>query len=145
MSIVPVTLVFPRERMVFLKEESTKLYSTFTFFMSRTIIELPFTIIIPMLTSLITYWMIGLESNAAVFFTFYLTLFLVVLAGSSLGLLIGSMFENTRIVTVVTPVVILPFILFSGLFKNRNELPVWLGWIEYLSPIKYSFTSMTRN
>ena len=92
MSIIPVTLVFPRERMVFLKEESTKLYSTFTFFISRTIIELPFTFIVPMLTSLILYWMVGLENSAGNFFTFYFALFLIVLAGSSLGLLIGSMF-----------------------------------------------------
>ena len=81
--------------------------------------ELPFTFIVPMLTSVILYWMVGLETDAGRFFTFYFDLFLVVLAGSSLGLLIGSMFENTKTVTVVTPIIILPFMLFSGFFKNR--------------------------
>lgn len=37
-ALSPVTLVFPRERQVFLKEEGTKLYSTFTFYMSRNVI-----------------------------------------------------------------------------------------------------------
>jgi ABC-type multidrug transport system permease subunit len=43
------------------------------------------------------------------------------------------------------PLIILPLMLFGGFYKNRKDLPVWIGWIEYLSPIKYSFTSLATN
>jgi len=40
------------------------LYGTGMFYLSRTIVELPFLILIPMLMTLILYWMIGLSSTA---------------------------------------------------------------------------------
>jgi ABC-type multidrug transport system permease subunit len=43
------------------------------------------------------------------------------------------------------PLIVLPLMLFSGFYKNRKDLPVWIGWIEYLSPIKYSFVSLATN
>ncbi len=60
-------------------------------------------------------------------------------AGNSLGLLIGSLVSDAKSISAALPMVILPFILFSGFFKNRDDLPVWIGWIEYLSPLKYGF------
>lgn len=144
-ALSPITLVFPRDRQVFLKEESAKLYSTVTFFLSRILIELPFLLLIPMIFALILYWMVGLENSAEIFFTFYLAMFLASLAGSSFGLLLGSTASDPKVVAALTPVFIIPFVLFSGYFKNRQDLPVWLGWIEYISPLKYLFIVFIRN
>lgn len=36
-------------------------------------------------------------------------------------------------------------ILFSGLFKNQQDFPKWIGWIEYLSPYKYAFEALCWN
>lgn len=35
--------------------------------------------------------------------------------------------------------------LFSGFFLNSNTLPVYLAWIQYISPIKYGFTALIEN
>lgn len=91
------------------------------------------------------YWMIGLGNTAEQFFIFYLIFFLVSLAGNSLGLLLGAAISNVKVVSVMVPIVILPFALFSGFYKNREDLPVWIGWIEYISPMKYSFIAFVRN
>ncbi len=72
-----------------------------------------------MIMALIVYWMIGLASTVEQFFTFYLITFLVSFAGNSLGLLLGSMLTDAKSVSAATPLVLLPFILFSGFFKNR--------------------------
>lgn len=106
---------------------------------------MPFLILIPLLMAVILYWMTGLGNTAEQFFIFYFIFFLVSFAGNSLGLLIGCMVSDVKLVTVLMPIVILPFILFSGFYKNRNDLPVWLFWIEYISPLKYSFISFCRN
>lgn len=89
--------------------------------------------------------MIGLGNTAEQFFIFYLIFFLVSLAGNSLGLLLGAAISNVKVVSVMVPIVILPFALFSGFYKNREDLPVWIGWIEYISPMKYSFIAFVRN
>jgi ATP-binding cassette subfamily G (WHITE) protein 2 len=73
--------------------------------------------------------MVGLYNTAGQFFIFYFIFFLISFAGNSLGLLLGSAVSDAKLITVLTPVMILPFVLFSGFFKNRNDLPVWLFWI----------------
>lgn len=140
LALAPVQLVFPSERGVFLKEEGAKLYTVTSYFLSRNIIEVPYSIVFPLLQALIMYWFVGLSSTAAQFFTFYLICYLISFAGMSLGLLLGSVVTDEKSVAAVTPMVLLPFFLFSGLFKNAGNLPNWIGWIQYVSPIKYAFS-----
>jgi ATP-binding cassette subfamily G (WHITE) protein 2 len=75
------------------------------------------------------YFLIGLSNTAGQFFLHAFTFFLISFCGASLGLLLGSIILDAKSVSAVVPVVILPFILFSGFFKNRATLPDWLGWI----------------
>lgn len=37
-ALSPVAIVFPKERVVFLKEEGSRLYNTLTFFVSRNVV-----------------------------------------------------------------------------------------------------------
>ena len=144
-ALAPITMVFPAERDVFLKESGSKLYSTFSYFLSRNVVELPAAVIFPLVQTLIMYWFVGLSSTVQQFWIYYLVTYLITLNGSSLGLMIGSIILDQKSVGAVTPCVLLPVILFSGFFKNTANLPVWLGWIQYISPIKYGFSAWIQN
>lgn len=113
--------------------------------MSRNVIEIPYSIIFPLMQALIMYWFVGLSSTVGQFFTFYLICYLVSFAGMSLGLLLGSMITDTKSVSIVTPVFMLPLIVFSGYFKNAGNFPQWISWIQYISPIKYTFSAFLQN
>lgn len=113
--------------------------------MSRNVIEIPYSIIFPLLQALIMYWFVGLASTAAQFFTFYIICYFISFAGMSLGLMLGSMVTDAKSVSAVTPILMLPLVLFSGLFKNSGNLPDWIGWIQYLSPIKYTYSAFLQN
>ena len=128
-ALAPLSLVFPTERSVFLKEESSKMYSTCTYFLSRNIVELPASVVFPLLQTLIMYWFVGLSSTATQFFIHYLVAYFMTINGISLGLMLGSMILDEKSVSVVTPIVLLPFFLFSGFFKNSGNIAVWLSWI----------------
>lgn len=39
----------------------------------------------------------------------------------------------------------MPLILFSGYLKNRFDLPDWIFWMEYLSPLKYFFIGLLKD
>ena len=39
----------------------------------------------------------------------------------------------------------MPLILFSGFFSNAGSYPDWIGWIQWISPIKYSLEAMVHN
>jgi ABC-type multidrug transport system permease subunit len=89
--------------------------------------------------------MIGLSSTPEQFFLFFFTNFICSLAGNSFGLLIGSSFSDPKVASGLMPLMILPMMLFSGFYKNFGDLPVWIGWIQYISPIKYSFIALANN
>lgn len=145
LALTPVTLVFPTERDVFLKEEGAKMYSTFSYFLSRNVIEIPYSIVFPLIQTLIAYWFVGLSNTASQFFYYYLITYLLTINGVSLGLMMGSVITDAKSVASVTPAIMIPFFLFSGYFKNRDNLPKWIGWIEYISPLKYGFSGFVQN
>ena len=45
----------------------------------------------------------------------------------------------------VLPLILLPLLLFSGLFASSEALPSYLSWIQYISPIKYAYNGMVQN
>jgi len=87
----------------------------------------------PFILNTILYFFIGLSQTAEQYFFFYFITFLVNLCGSSLGLLIGSMMQDVKSVSAVVPILLIPFVLFSGLFKNTIHFPseVWLLGYDY--------------
>jgi len=38
-----------------------------------------------------------------------------------------------------------PYIVFGGYFVNLSTIYVWLRWLSYLSPIRYSMEALLRN
>ena len=75
----------------------------------------------------------------------YFTIFLVNLCGNSLGLLIGSIIKDPKHLGLAVPLILLPFALFSGFFKNTGSLVNWFGWIQYISPMKYGYIILLSN
>jgi hypothetical protein len=73
--------------------------------------------------------MIDLSNTAGQFFLHFLIYCLIAFSGSSLGMLLGSVILDPKSVSAVMPIVILPVILFSGFYKNRENLPGWIGWV----------------
>jgi ABC-type multidrug transport system permease subunit len=63
-SLTPVSLIFPQEREVFLKEENSRLYGVAPYFISRNLVEIPYLIVFPLLFNVIIYWMVGQASTA---------------------------------------------------------------------------------
>ena len=143
--LAPIGLTFPTDRKVFLKEQSAKLYSTLPYFISKSIVEIPISIIIPLLQSLILYWFVGLSNTASQFFVYYLIALLLAINGASLGLMVGSLAQDIKAVSIAAPMIVIPIFAFSGFFKNTDNIPGWIGWIQYISPMKYGFEAWVQN
>ena len=138
----PTALVFPKERQVFLKEEGSKLYSALSYFISRSTIEAGYILILPTIFLNAFYWLIGLAATTEQFFLFYFMGILIAFCGNSLGLLLGCIIEDEKSVGAVMPLVLIPFIVLSGYFKNLDSIPKWISWAQYISPFKYGFSAM---
>ena len=129
LNLMGTVLVFTEERPVFLREQSNKMYGVVPYFLSKVVIELPPMILAPLLLLAIVYFGIGFENSAENFFSMYGALFCIVLSATSFGYFLSSIFEKAEIATQVSPVVMMPLILFGGLMANTSTIPEWISWI----------------
>ena len=35
--------------------------------------------------------------------------------------------------------------LFGGFYLNKDDYPSWLGWVEWVSPFRYSLEGLVQN
>ena len=121
------------------------MYPVAPYYISKVIIETPVLIFTPLLSAVIVYFGIGLTITAAKFFYFYLITTLLVFCASSFGYLLSSIFTNTEAAVSLSPLVMLPIILFGGVFTNSDTYYDWISWLQYISPIRYSLEALVYN
>lgn len=141
-----VILMFPDERIVFLREQASAMYSPTAYFIAKVLSEIPGFIIFPSIFVLISYFGLELNTNEpSHFFVFFGVAILLVVATSAFGLVIGAAIADKQVAVAMTPVLIIPFMLFSGYFVNQDNIPVFLKPFEYLSLFKYGFQAFVLN
>lgn len=144
-AIQNVILIFPDERPVFLREVNNNMYKVGPYFWAKISSELPFSIMMPSTFGCIVYFTVGLNPTAGHFFVFLLTLILIYNASSGYSLIISATFANKQVAVTLTPVLIVPFMLFAGFFVAASSIPYWLREFEYLSIFKYGYQALMRN
>ena len=90
---------------------------------------------------LVMYWMVGLQSAALNFFLMYVVIFMMGLAGNSVGMFLGSIIDDPQAISTAINLIVVPVEMFAGLFVNLSTIPKWLSWIQYTSPLKYGFAA----
>lgn len=139
-SIQNIILIFPDERPVFLREVNNNMYSVTAYFFGKVIAELPASILTPVIFGAIVYFAIGLSTVAAYKFPLFLgILILLYSAAGSYALIISTMFADKQLAVTLTPVLIIPFMLFAGFFVNQDNIPIWLIEFQYMSFFKYGY------
>lgn len=99
----------------------------------------------PSIFGCIVYFSVGLNPLAGRFFMFLLILILIYNASSGYSLVISCTFSDKQLAVTLTPVLIIPFMLFAGFFVAASNIPVWLREFEYLSIFKYGYQSLMHN
>ncbi|KAK9764331.1 hypothetical protein K7432_008245 [Basidiobolus ranarum] len=144
-TVMPLLPVFAEERAVFQREHGSGYYTLKSYYFSKNIVELPINLFIPVIFSTITYWMIGYQTDAGKFFIYMLVNVAMSLVGSAIGMFIASLFKEMQVALAVVPLILLPLMMFGGFFLNNGSAPVYLGWIQWISPIKYGFAALAKN
>ena len=137
--------VFSAEKQVFVREYRGHYYGLAAYFLSKSFVELPFNLLFPTISATVVYFMVKLQLNAAKFFIFDAIMMLSSVIGLSLGMFFASLFADLGIALAITPLILLPLMLFSGLYVNVGNIPVYFSWIQYISPMKYAFQASMIN
>ena len=122
-SLFGILNMFAAEMPIYQREHRAGLYSSYSFYIARSIAEIPTQIIWPFLFVTITYWLIGLNDSGARYIEFALALTLTANAAMSLGYALAIGAPSVQVALALGMPIILPFILFGGLFINVNDIP----------------------
>ena len=137
-AMMPTILTFPTEMSVFVREHLNYWYSVKSYYLARTLADVPFQIVYSVAYVIIVYFITSqpLETNR---FMMYLTIcVLTALVSQSIGLVIGAALSVESGV-FIGPVSSVPIILFSGFFVNFDAIPKYLKFLSYVSYVRYSF------
>ena len=60
-------------------------------------------------------------------------------------MIISTLFSDKQLAVTLTPILIIPFMLFAGFFVNQSNIPIWLIEFQYLSFFKYGYQALMLN
>lgn len=127
----------PRDFAVFMREYLAGANRVGSYFMARTVSEIPFQVLFPFVFGSIVYGMVGLRPTGDAYFTFIMTLILCANAAVAMGYALSAILRNTTAAIAAGSVVIMPMALFSGLLLDMDNIATWLRPLQYFSIIRY--------
>lgn len=142
-AMLPTVLTFPTELNVFLKERSNGWYHSRTYYLAKTMADVPMQFIFPIIYGAIIYLMTSQVWSVWRFSMFLLILILTGLSAQSHGLLVSALFVHDPNVAVYAgPMTTIPFLLFAGFFVRIRTMPPYLVGLSYISYVRYAFEAM---
>lgn len=131
----PLLLQFPSERPIFLREYAANMYGTIPYFLAKTVVEVPVAFLTALENWLISYWIMGFSGN---FFYLVIIGWAMTLTASSTALFVSCSVANAQSAQELAPLILVPQILFTGIFVPISLVPAWLRWVQYLASLKYA-------
>uniref|UniRef100_A0A8D8NPB6 Protein white n=1 Tax=Culex pipiens TaxID=7175 RepID=A0A8D8NPB6_CULPI len=144
-NVFAVINVFSAELPVFLREKRSRLFRVDTYFLGKTIAEMPLFIAVPFVFTSITYPMIGLKSGYVHYLIALSVVTLVANVATSFGYLISCASSSISMALSVGPPVIIPFLIFGGFFLNSASVPAYFHYLSYFSWFRYANEALLIN
>ncbi|GAU16501.1 hypothetical protein TSUD_167330, partial [Trifolium subterraneum] len=128
---------FPQERRMLIKERSSGMYRLSSYFLARTIGDLPLELALPTAFVIILYWMGGLKPDLVTFILSLLVVLYSVVVSQSLGLAFGAILMEIKQATTLASVTTLVFLIAGGYYIQ--QIPPFIVWLKYLSYSYYFY------
>ncbi|GAM23481.1 hypothetical protein SAMD00019534_066560, partial [Acytostelium subglobosum LB1] len=136
---------FHQLRPVFYLQQDGKYYRAFAYFLSLVVSKFPVSFIESTLFATICYWTAGFNASADRFFVFIICNALTNIVAQGL-FQCASAYSSTQLkASLVTPAIILLFMISSGFILPRTNYPDWWIWLYYLDPLKYVLDALASN
>ena len=144
-NVIGIINLFVNEKILAQKEIKSGFYGLPVYYLSKLIVEIPFTMISPLVFGIIIYWIVGLNSLPQRFFMFLFIIILESFTAMMMGIFVSALSSSVEIATAFAPPLNIVFFLFAGVFINLKNLPVWLQFFPKISFIHWCFEALVIN
>lgn len=142
-AMMVAVLTFPLEMNVIRNEWRNGWYKCWTYFIGRSLADLPFQIIFPFVFCAIAYYMTGQVNDIWRYIVYSLFMVTVSFCAQSQGLIFGAIFMNELAAAVFISVTsTVPIMLFGGYFIRIAAMPKWASWLSYISYFRYTYQAI---
>ncbi|KAF2753392.1 hypothetical protein EJ05DRAFT_505033 [Pseudovirgaria hyperparasitica] len=110
--------------------------------MAKTIMDIPVTVFLSTLYSLVAYFLGGMKRESGNFFTFDLAVVLSAMAFTASYRLFAAASPRLEIALRYSGLYLLVSMIFGGYVRGVDQLisdVPWVGWLAYLTPALYAF------
>ncbi|KAK7348891.1 hypothetical protein VNO80_23640 [Phaseolus coccineus] len=128
---------FPVDRPMLIKERSSGMYHLSSYYVARTVGDLPMELVLPTIFVTISYWMGGLKPSLVTFVFTLLIMLFNVLVSQGLGLALGAILIDVKQATTLASVTMLVFLLAGGYYIQK--IPFFISWLKYISFSHYCY------
>ncbi|KAL5123540.1 ABC transporter G family member 21 [Glycine soja] len=128
---------FPLDRPMLTKERSSGMYHLSSYYVARTVGDLPMELVLPTIFVTISYWMGGLKPSLVTFVLTLLIMLFNVLVSQGIGLALGALLMDVKQATTLASVTMLVFLLAGGYYIQ--QIPFFIAWLKYISFSHYCY------
>ncbi|CAD5226096.1 unnamed protein product [Bursaphelenchus xylophilus] len=145
MFLFPSINVITSELPIMKREHRGGIYSVSAYYMAKSLAELPQYTALPVLYSIIVYWMSGLVRQGVKFMIFSAMNTLLAWTAISIAYAGACLFGVEDVAQTYMPIIILPLLVFGGFYINFGSIPVYFKWLSFASWFRYGFEGLQIN
>ncbi|CAM6119140.1 unnamed protein product [Calypogeia fissa] len=137
--------VFLMERRIFIRETSRGAYRASSYVVSYSIIVLPFMLVLAVLSTVTSYFAVGLVRKTGAILFFALVVFLILSIANAFVAFISGVAPNFITGLIAFGATSAYQFLFCGFFIRRHDIPKYWIWLHYGSFFKYAYEALVVN
>ncbi|KAG2502493.1 hypothetical protein JM18_009716, partial [Phytophthora kernoviae] len=137
--------VYMMNREIFYKQRGANFYRTSSYVLASSISQIPLSLAETIVFGTLVYWMCGFAAEVSLFIIFELTVLLSNLAMGMWFFFLAAACSHENIATPLCMMSILIFIIFAGFIVTADEIPDYLIWAHWISPMSWSVRALAIN
>ncbi|RAK81560.1 putative ABC multidrug transporter [Aspergillus fijiensis CBS 313.89] len=132
-------------RPVLIKHKSFAYFHPAAFCIAQIAADIPMVLIQITVFGIIIYFMVGLTSSAAAFFTYWIMLFATTMCITAMFRAVGAAFRTFDGASKVSGFLISALVMYTGYMIQKPDMHPWFVWIYWIDPLAYAFESVLSN
>ncbi|KAK1485692.1 ABC-2 type transporter [Colletotrichum cuscutae] len=129
-------------RPVLIKHKSFAYYHPAAFCIAQIAADIPVILFQISVFSIVLYFMVGLKTSAAAFFTFWVVVVATTMCMTAMFRSIGAGFTTFDGASKASGFMVTALIMYCGYMIQKSQMHPWFVWIFWINPLAYAFDSL---